>query len=45
MKKLLDSINAVSEWIGKVCSFLVIALTVYVVYQVIMRYIFNLPSM
>ena len=45
MRRLLDSVNSINEWLGRVCGFLVVALMVYVVYQVMMRYVFNLPSM
>ena len=42
--KFCRIIDAVSEWIGKGISFLVILMVLLLVYEVIMRYAFNSPT-
>lgn len=44
MKKLLDFIDNISEWTGRICSFVIIVMTIVVVTEVIRRYIFNSPT-
>lgn len=44
MKTFLSIIDSLSEWSGKIFSFLVVAATIVVVYEVMMRYVFNAPT-
>ncbi len=44
MKKALGLIDSISEWSGKIVSFLVIAFTLVILYEVIARYVFNSPT-
>ena len=44
MKTFLSVIDHISEWTGKVFSFLLLAATAIVVYEVVRRYVFNAPS-
>lgn len=44
MKTFLSVIDHISEWTGKVFSFLLLAATAVVVYEVVRRYVFNAPS-
>jgi TRAP-type mannitol/chloroaromatic compound transport system permease small subunit len=43
MEKVLHFIDAISEWTGKLSSFLMVALTVAICYDVALRYIFKSP--
>ncbi|MGO4886132.1 TRAP transporter small permease subunit [Anaerobacillus sp. MEB173] len=43
MAKLLSLINKVSEYSGKIVSFLIIPQILVVVYTVVMRYVFKMP--
>ena len=43
MKSFVKTIDSISDWSGKIFSFLVVAATGVVVYGVIMRYAFNSP--
>ena len=45
MRKLLKIIDTINEWVGRVCSFSVIILAVIVAAEVILRYVFNQPSL
>ena len=45
MKKLLAIIDALSIWTGKAASWLVLIVVVFVVYEVLMRYVFHLPTL
>ena len=42
--KVFHIIDMVSEWSGKLVSFLILPLTAFVVYDVVMRYVFNAPT-
>jgi TRAP-type mannitol/chloroaromatic compound transport system permease small subunit len=44
MEKVLQIIDGVSEWTGKLGSFLIVGLTVIICYDVSLRYIFNSPT-
>jgi len=44
MRAILSVIDSISEWTGKAIGWLVAALVVVFVYEVIMRYIFNAPT-
>lgn len=44
IQKICDGIGLVSEWSGKLVMWLVVVLIVSIVYEVIMRYIFNAPT-
>lgn len=44
MGSVLKIIDAINEWIGKISSFLMAVMTLIVVYEVIMRYVFNAPT-
>lgn len=45
LKKALNVIDAISEWTGKVVSFLIIALAFLVGFEVVMRYVFQSPTL
>jgi TRAP-type mannitol/chloroaromatic compound transport system permease small subunit len=45
MKKLLAIIDALSIWTGKAASWLVLIVVVFVVYEILMRYVFHLPTL
>ncbi len=38
---LLRIIDAISEWVGKITSFIIILMIVVVIWNVVMRYVFN----
>jgi TRAP-type mannitol/chloroaromatic compound transport system permease small subunit len=44
LRKFLDIIDNISEWTGKIFSFVTLALMLIVVYDVAMRYILNCPT-
>jgi TRAP-type mannitol/chloroaromatic compound transport system permease small subunit len=44
MKTVLKVIDRVSEWTGKISSFLIIAITGVILFEIIARYIFNSPT-
>lgn len=44
MARFLSVIDGMSEWSGKVFSFLVVVATLVVVYEVVMRYAFRAPT-
>lgn len=44
MEKVFRVVNAISEWTGKVASFLMAGLVVAICYDVTMRYVFNKPT-
>lgn len=44
IKKIYDGIGLVSEWVGRVAMWLVIVLIVIITYEVMMRYLFNAPT-
>ena len=45
MRAILRVIDAISEWTGKAISWLAVALVMVIVYEVVMRYVFNSPTM
>jgi len=45
VKSLLKAIDATSEWSGKVVGFSIYAGTVVLIWEIIMRYAFNAPTM
>jgi TRAP-type mannitol/chloroaromatic compound transport system permease small subunit len=44
MEKVLRFIDRMSIWTGKLSSFLVVALTLAMTYDILMRYLFNRPN-
>lgn len=44
MKKILRAIDGISEWSGKICSFLVYFGIAMLVFEVIARYFFSAPT-
>ena len=44
MKSVLAFIDTANDRIGKIASFLIVAITLMLVYEVIMRYLFNSPT-
>jgi len=44
MEKVFRVIEAISEWTGKLASFLMAGLVVAICYDVAMRYVFNKPT-
>ncbi len=44
MRRALKVIDAISEWSGKVVSFLVIVFTLVILYEVVARYLFDSPT-
>jgi TRAP-type mannitol/chloroaromatic compound transport system permease small subunit len=45
MQRLVSIIDGISIWTGKACAWLVIPLTVALVYEVISRYFFSAPTL
>jgi len=45
MRKALQIIDSISEWTGKTGQWLSVSLVLVVTYEVIMRYVFNKPSL
>jgi len=45
MRKALRIVDSISEWAGKTTQWLSISLVILVTYEVIMRYVFNKPSL
>jgi len=45
MKKFVKALDNISEWTGRICSWTVIILALVVAYEVVMRYVFNRPSL
>jgi TRAP-type mannitol/chloroaromatic compound transport system permease small subunit len=45
MRKLLSIIDALSVWTGKAASWLVLIVVVFVIYEILMRYVFHLPTL
>ena len=43
-RRILQSIDALSEWTGKAVSFLILGLALVIGYEVVMRYGFNRPT-
>ena len=44
MRAILRVIDSISEWTGKAISWLAVALVMVIVYEVVMRYVFNAPT-
>jgi len=44
MKSVLKVIDNISDWTGKITSFLIIIITGVILFEVIARYIFNAPT-
>jgi len=44
VKKFCETVDMVNEWAGRITAWLIIPLLLIVTYDVIMRYIFNLPT-
>lgn len=42
--KVFHVIDVISEWSGKLVSFLILPLIIFIVYDVVMRYVFNAPT-
>jgi TRAP-type mannitol/chloroaromatic compound transport system permease small subunit len=40
----IKTVDAVSEWSGKITSWLILILTIMTGYEIIMRYVFNAPT-
>ncbi len=45
MKKLLTIIDAISTWTGKVSSWLILIVVGFIIYEILMRYLFHLPTL
>jgi TRAP-type mannitol/chloroaromatic compound transport system permease small subunit len=44
LKRTLSLVDSLNEWVGKVFSFLILILALIVGYEIIMRYVFNRPT-
>jgi TRAP-type mannitol/chloroaromatic compound transport system permease small subunit len=44
MQQLLSVIDRINIWVGKITSLLIVAMTLIMVFEVVMRYIFNAPT-
>jgi TRAP-type mannitol/chloroaromatic compound transport system permease small subunit len=44
MKSVLKVIDSISDWTGKISSFLIIIITGVILFEIIARYIFNRPT-
>lgn len=44
IRRVLASIDSISEWLGKIVSYLIPAMMAIMTYEVILRYIFNSPT-
>ena len=45
MKKILSFIDAISIWSGKVAGWLVLIVICFIIYEILMRYVFHLPTL
>jgi len=45
MKKLLSILDALSAWVGKAGSWLILLIVIFVIYEILMRYLFHLPTL
>ena len=41
---LMQTIDAVSEWLGKLCAWCLFAIGFFITFEVLMRYVFNAPT-
>jgi TRAP-type mannitol/chloroaromatic compound transport system permease small subunit len=44
LRRLLASIDATNDWLGKIASFIVLPLIAVIIYEVVLRYVFNDPT-
>jgi len=44
LSRILHAVDQTSEWTGKVVSFLILPVILFVCFDVIMRYVFNMPT-
>ena len=44
IKKIYDGVGLVSQWLGRLVMWLVVVLIVIITYEVMMRYLFNAPT-
>jgi len=45
MKRLLSIIDALSIWTGKAASWLILLVVIFIIYEILMRYVFHLPTL
>jgi len=45
MKKVLSVMDAVSTCVGKAGSWLILLVVIFVIYEIVMRYLFHLPTL
>jgi len=45
LTRVLSVIDNISEWTGKIASFVIVFFVLFTVYEVVMRYIFNSPTL
>ena len=45
MKKILSFIDAISIWSGKAAGWLVLIVICFIIYEILMRYVFHLPTL
>jgi TRAP-type mannitol/chloroaromatic compound transport system permease small subunit len=45
MRRVLFAIDAVSIWTGKAVSWMILLVVLFVVYEILMRYVFRLPTL
>ncbi|WP_028324212.1 TRAP transporter small permease subunit [Desulfatirhabdium butyrativorans] len=44
MKRFWQAIDKLNRWIGRACAWLILPLTLIILYEVVSRYIFNAPT-
>ena len=44
LKRFVNAIDSINEWVGKVFPFLVLFMMIVVTYEVVARYVFNKPT-
>jgi TRAP-type mannitol/chloroaromatic compound transport system permease small subunit len=45
MKKILTIIDAISIWSGKAAGWLILLVVGFIIYEILMRYVFHLPTL
>ena len=45
MKRLLAIVDSLSTWTGKAASWLTLVVVIFIVYEIMMRYVFHLPTL
>lgn len=45
MKKILSFIDSLSIWSGKIASWLILFVIIFIIYEILMRYVFHLPTL